>query len=276
MGDLANLPAFAAGTTYTHADFNAAFAALTLATSFHTGKATLSAYATSTELTVYDPASASFKKGTLGNVVFSNDELVFNRTNNTTPLSTLIFLAQDPATKAFTKVPRENLFGGMFAFANVLAASGGLTSTAGNELAIATGGVTPARLAAKACTPAKIQGVYDSGWITSTCTLVAAGSATHAHGLAALPGEVTVWLQLGIGQQGWSAGDVLPFTSLVQDVVNAYPPPYVGADTTNIYLCTAAGLNLPHKTTGAGALLTDVGSLNRIRIVARLTEQTGI
>lgn len=142
MGDLATLPAFASGTTYTHADFNAAFAALTLATSFHTGKATLASYSTSVELTVYDPASAGFKKGTLGNIVFSNDELVFNRTNNTTPLSTLIFLAQDPATKAYTKVPRQNFFGGMFAFTNVLSAAGALTSTAGDSLAVAVDGVT--------------------------------------------------------------------------------------------------------------------------------------
>lgn len=142
MGHLANLPAFAAGATYSHSDFNAAFSALTVSTAFHTTQATLSTYSTSVEVMVYDPATAAFKKGPLGSVVFSNDELLYNRTASTSPGSAYVFLAQNPADKAFYKVARENLFGGMWAFTGVLSATGGLTHTTGDSLAVNVDGTT--------------------------------------------------------------------------------------------------------------------------------------
>lgn len=291
MPDITPGYTFTSGDTVTHTKLNSA-AGGSIDGSFYTGKGTLASYSASNcTVLVYDSATNSYKRGTLANVFFNSDELIKNRSASTTPSDTYIFLCQDPSGGMY-KVTRANLFYQMFSVTGLLDAASGLTSTSGwglkvnadgtsleiatNVLKVKDGGITSGKLAAKACTPAKIQGVYDSGWITSTATLIAAGSATHAHGLAALPGEVSVWLQIGVTQNGWTAGDVVSFNTLAQNIPSSYPAPYVGADTTNIYLCTSAGVYLPHKTTGATVLLTDAGSLNRIRIVARLTEQTGV
>lgn len=130
-------------------------------------------------------------------------------------------------------------------------------------------------LATKAAT---VAGYYDSGWIASGI-LAADVSKSYPHGLSDYPGLVDVWLRWPASPPtGYAVNEAIHINSF--GASSTYPM-VVCADATNVRLSlcnangsTATGFSIISNSSWASvaANLTTA----QVRIIARLTSQTGI